>query len=113
MKGISGPARLGSPYQTQRERWGMVRHWLCAAALAAAFSGIATAAVAPPAIDLVLKPHLNAGHVDYVDVRMTVAHPDVAAGASFVHMPLVVASIPTQRYDGDAVKAHDAAGDVP
>jgi predicted metalloprotease with PDZ domain len=28
-------------------------------------------------------------------------------------MPLVVASIPTQRYDGDAIHAQDAAGDLP
>src|SRR5215472_4354574 len=66
----------------------------------------------PPALDLVLKPHQADGKVDYVDVRMVIGHPDVAAGATLVHMPLVVASIPTQRYDGDAIHAKDAAGDL-
>lgn len=67
----------------------------------------------PPSLDLVLRPHQTDGKVDYVDIRMTIAHPDLAAGATFVHMPLVVASIPTQRYDGDAIRATDANGDVP
>lgn len=65
-----------------------------------------------PALDLLLKPHVTAGKVDYVDISMTIAHPGVASGATLVHMPLVVASIPTQRYDGDAIRARDANGDL-
>lgn len=67
-------------------------------------------AAAPPSLDVVLKPHQTAGKVDYVDVRMVIAAPNVASGAMLIHMPLVVASIPTQRYDGDAIKASDASG---
>ena len=66
-----------------------------------------------PTLEVVLKPHQTADKVDYVDVHMTVANPAVAADATLVHMPLVVASIPTQRYDGDAIKASDASGNLP
>jgi hypothetical protein len=92
----------------------MARQWLCAlAALVLCADASADAPAAPPAIDLVLKPHQADGKVDYVDVTMTVAAPNLAAGATFVHMPLVVASIPTQRYDGDAIQARDATGALP
>lgn len=70
-------------------------------------------AAPPPTLSLILRPHQTAGKVDYVDVRMTIANPTVVAGATLVHMPLVVASIPTQRYDGDAVQASDASGALP
>src|SRR5271166_5957729 len=33
---------------------------------------------APPRLDLVLKPHQTDGNVDYVDIEMSIAHPDVA-----------------------------------
>ena len=91
----------------------MMRHgaWVLAAALVC-LPSLVCAADAPP-LDVVLKPHQTGGKVDYVDVRMTIAHPDAAQGATLVHMPLVVASIPTQRYDGDAMHARDASGDLP
>ena len=85
--------------------------WVLAAALVC-LPSLVCAADAPP-LDVVLKPHQTGGKVDYVDVRMTIAHPDAAQGATLVHMPLVVASIPTQRYDGDAMHARDASGDLP
>lgn len=73
-----------------------------------------SAASTPPAaaIDLVLKPHQSAGAVDFVDIRMTLSGQPTAAGATLVRLPLVVASIPTQRYDGTAIHARDAAGEL-
>ena len=51
--------------------------------------------------------------VDYVDVTMVIEHPNVAAGSTLLRMPLVVASIPTARYDGDAIQAQDSSGALP
>jgi len=100
--------------------WVKMVRWFGAALVAACVSvpslvsaDTAPAAGAPPSLDLLLKPHQAGGKVDYVDIVMTIAHPGVAAGQTLVHMPLVVASIPTQRYDGDAIHAHDASGDLP
>ena len=67
----------------------------------------------PPALDVRLAPHSDAGEVDYLDVRFTVQAPKVAAGQTLIRLPLVIASIPTVRLDGDAVKARDEAGDLP
>lgn len=67
----------------------------------------------PPALKLELKPHATDGNFDYVEGRMTIESPNVAAGATLVKMPVLVVSIPTARYDGDALKARDAAGDLP
>jgi hypothetical protein len=61
-------------------------------------------------LSLVLKPHSSNGAVDYVDVTMVIEHPNVAAGSTLLRMPLVVASIPTARYDGDAIQARDSSG---
>jgi hypothetical protein len=67
----------------------------------------------PPSLSVVLEPHSNGGTVDYVDVSMAIEHPNVAAGATLLRMPLVVVSIPTARYDGDAIQARDASGTLP
>jgi hypothetical protein len=67
----------------------------------------------PPTLTLTLKPHSANGAVDYIDATMTIEKPQVAANASLLRMPLIIVSIPTARYDGDAVHAHDAAGDLP
>src|SRR5690606_26900918 len=67
----------------------------------------------PPALTLLLKPHMSAGKVDYVDGRLSIERPDVAAGGTLLRMPLLIAAIPTARYDGDAIKAEDARGEVP
>ena len=66
-----------------------------------------------PSLALLLKPHTNAGQVDYVDGKLDIERPNVAAGGTLLRMPLVIVSIPTARYDGDAVKAVDAQGEVP
>jgi len=81
---------------------------LAAAAALALFTAAALAA--PPKLDVVLKPHQTNGQVTAVDVTMTIEAPKAGKGATLVHLPLVVASIPTQRYDGDAVSARDAKG---
>jgi hypothetical protein len=96
----------------------MVRHWSYVVIVAFGLIPQALAADGPlanqlpPAIDLLLKPHQSAGKVDYVDVRMSIEHPAIALGAVLVQMPLVVASIPTARYDGDAIHARDDQGDL-
>ena len=86
-----------------------------AAALAPPPAGSMTVAAQEelPSLSVVLKPHSNGGEVDYVDVSMAIEHPNVAAGATLLRMPLVVASIPTARYDGDAIQARDASGTLP
>jgi hypothetical protein len=63
-----------------------------------------------PALNLVLKPHANDGKIDYVEGQLTIERPDIAAGATLVRMPLQIVSIPTPRYDGDALKARDGLG---
>ena len=85
---------------------------VAAASLSVAFA-VAAHADTPPAYEVSLKPHLTEGTVDYIDVRIRMQHPDVAAGVTIVQMPLVVASIPTARYDGDALQASDANGALP
>ncbi|HEY5755436.1 MAG TPA: hypothetical protein VIU34_06410, partial [Steroidobacter sp.] len=66
----------------------------------------------PPALKLELKPHATDGTFDYVDGHMTLESPKLAANATLVKMPVIVVSIPTARYDGDALKARDDAGDL-
>ena len=73
-------------------------------------AGAGSAAEVIPSLSVVLKPHSNSGTVDYVDVTMVIEHPNVAAGSTLLRMPLVVASIPTARYDGDAIQALDGSG---
>lgn len=63
-------------------------------------------------LGLVLKPHQSNGAVDFIDGTLTLSGPDVPQGATLVKMPLVVASIPTARYDGAALQATDAKGDL-
>ena len=71
-----------------------------------------TESTKPPALDLVLKPHTSNGAVDYVDGQLTIEKPAVAAGEKLLRMPVLIVSIPTARYDGDAVKARDDAGNL-
>jgi M61 glycyl aminopeptidase len=75
--------------------------------------GAGGAAQTTPSLSVVLRPHSNSGKVDYVDVTMVIEHPGVAAGSTLLRMPLVVASIPTARYDGDAIQATDDSGALP
>jgi hypothetical protein len=67
-------------------------------------------AVAPPQLQLVLKPHAAGGPASYLGVRMTLSHPDLAAHQTLLRMPLKIVGIPTARYDGDAIAASDAHG---
>jgi hypothetical protein len=66
-----------------------------------------------PQLNLTLKPHVAGSLVDYVDVTLAVQQPDAKAGSPLLHMALEVASIPTVRYDGDAISARDAKGPLP
>jgi M61 glycyl aminopeptidase len=64
----------------------------------------------PPALDLLLAPHVTDGKVDALGVTLTIEKPSVAAGGTLLHMPTLIVSIPTARYDGDALQARDDAG---
>jgi hypothetical protein len=75
-------------------------------------STLAQGEAPPPALKLELKPHATNGTFDYVEGRLTLESPKIAAGATLVKMPVIVVSIPTSRYDGDALKARDDAGDL-
>lgn len=74
---------------------------------------LANSEATPPSLKLELKPHATDGSFDYVDGKLTLEAPKIAAGATLVKMPLIIVSIPTARYDGDALKARDAAGELP
>lgn len=88
--------------------------WSGAVALLGGLPGmtLADSEAPPPALKLELKPHATDGTFDYVDGRMTIESPKLAANATLVKMPVIVVSIPTARYDGDALKARDDAGDL-
>src|SRR5690349_2246507 len=66
----------------------------------------------PPKLDLALKPHTAAGKVDYVEGELTIEQPKIEANGTLLRMPLVIVSIPTARYDGDALQASDASGEL-
>lgn len=63
-------------------------------------------------LSLTLKPHETGGSLDYMDVLMAVQGLKVVQGATLVKMPLIIASIPTERYDGDALHARDEKGEL-
>src|SRR5690606_11681383 len=104
--------------RTRRPSMGVTRRaWLRGCALLLLGGMLAAPGMAsdapPPTLQLELKPHATDGAFDYVDGRMTIESPNVAAGETLVKMPLVVVSIPTARYDGDALRARDEAGELP
>lgn len=66
-----------------------------------------------PILGLTLQPHMKDGAVDYVDVNLRIGNPQVQAGGTLLRIALIVASIPTPRYDGDAITARDDAGRLP
>src|SRR5262245_47025285 len=84
------------------------------AALFTPFAVLAADAPAapPPMLALTLKPHLADGQLAHLDGELTLEAPQLAAGATLVRMPLLLVSIPTARYDGNARVAHDAAGEL-
>lgn len=65
------------------------------------------------ALTLTLTPHASAGAIDYIDVTLVIERLEVAQGDTLLRMPLIVASIPTQRYDGDALTVRDDLGALP
>jgi hypothetical protein len=88
-------------------------HWAVSAAafaLAPPLLGGAAEPPGAPALEVVLRPHVTGSGDSYIDVRMTLRSPDVAAGQILVHMPLKIVGIPTARYDGNAISASDAQG---
>ena len=73
-------------------------------------TSLAHAQNAPPKLELQLKPHLTDGRVDYVAGELQLEAPKAAAGATLLRMPLIIVSIPTARYDGNAIVARDDSG---
>jgi hypothetical protein len=63
-----------------------------------------------PSLSLSLKPHATGAALDYLDATLVIRGVGVASGKTLVRMPLVAASIPTVRYDGEALVAADARG---
>jgi len=65
-----------------------------------------------PSLSLTLKPHATREGLDYIDAMLVIPTLAVAEGKTLVQMPLVIASIPTVRYDGNALTASDAKGPI-
>ena len=70
-------------------------------------------AAALPELHLTLKPHATAGALDSIDATMEIHDLQLSAGQPLAQMALVIASIPTARYDGDALQAADEEGPLP
>jgi hypothetical protein len=66
----------------------------------------------PPALGITLKPHLSDGKGDYIDVRVSIAHPDVKAGQTLVHLPLMIVSMPGITLEAKDLSVADAKGTV-
>lgn len=62
----------------------------------------------PPRLDVQLTPTATT-----LNVRMSIGGAPFKAGDPLVELPLVMVGIPTARYDGDALQAHDSRGAVP
>jgi predicted metalloprotease with PDZ domain len=82
----------------------------CAGTQTKPSAGAPQATPAPPRLELTLRPESRDGRVTHLDVQLRLERPAVAAGARLLRMGLVVVSIPTARYDGDAIQARDARG---
>lgn len=111
-------ARHLRPMLRTRRRTGV--GWLSFLGLGPLFVGVAAGetpkeahAQSPrPSLTLTLKPHETSGALDYLDVTMLIRQVNVRSGETLVRMPLIIASIPTVRYDGDALQASDAQGSL-
>lgn len=64
-------------------------------------------------LNLTLEPHATRGELDYIDATMVIHDLHLQPGEPLVQMALVIASIPTARYDGDALSAADEKGALP
>ena len=78
----------------------------------AAQTAAATTTDGPPALHVTLTPHASGDALDAIDVRVDIGAPRLKAGATVVRMPLLIVSIPTQRYDSGAIQASDAQGSI-
>ena len=86
---------------------------LAAAAAALALASSAGAQNAPPALNLTLAPHQSGGAVDKVGVTLKLQAPDAKPGEPFLRLPMVFASVETQRYEAAQIEVTDAKGAVP
>jgi hypothetical protein len=58
----------------------------------------------------VMTPLATGDQYSYLAVSMTLENPKAAAGDTLIHIPLKIVGIPTARYDGNAITAHDDSG---
>lgn len=86
---------------------------LAAAAAALALATSAGAQNAPPALNLTLAPHQSGGAVDKVGVTLKLQAPNAKPGEPFLRLPMVFASVETQRYEAAQIEVTDAKGAVP
>ena len=86
---------------------------LAAAAAALALASSAGAQTAPPALNLSLAPHQTSGAVDKVGVTLKLQAPNAKPGQAFLRLPMVFASVETQRYEAAQIEVTDAKGAVP
>ncbi|WP_115720126.1 M61 family metallopeptidase [Gallaecimonas mangrovi] len=70
-------------------------------------------AAAPSKLDLQLTPITEHGAVVKMHVKLTLAHPDVKAGAPLLNMPTELVSTPTAAYNAKQLHAVDAKGTLP
>ena len=109
------------PHSSSDNTW--LRRALWATALPALVTGAVaatptattapSAAKGPPVLAVTLKPHASDGALDAIEATYVLQGVRVGRGEPLVHLPLVVASIPSVRYDGDALSARDAHGSLP
>src|SRR5438309_11367619 len=82
------------------------------AVLLAVFPTAILSAQAPPSLDLVLKPHMVEGQMDYLEVVEKLSNVDVAAGSPLLRIPMIAAGVPSARYDASSLTVSDASGPV-
>ena len=71
------------------------------------------AAAEPARLDIVMTPNATGGPGSHLAVRMAMQAPALKAGDALVRLPLRLVGIPSARYDGDALTAHDDLGAIP
>ena len=86
---------------------------LAAVAAALALATSAGAQNAPPALNVTLAPHQSDGAVDKVGVTLKLQAPGAQPGEPFLRLPMVFASVETQRYEAAQIEVTDAKGAVP
>lgn len=67
----------------------------------------------PPPLNVTLRPHSSGAVTDYMDVEMKLPEPELESGKMLVEIPVMVASVPSQQYKKNDIKASDNEGEIP